>query len=343
MSFGGHGAPAPLSDRPVVRGFLLLIGAGYVASLLLDGVRLAGGFSLFGPTPIGAFAAGSCYTPLVLQGEWERVAASAVLHGGLLHLLFNATALLRLGSLLEASEGSRRTMLVFGLSQAGAAGAKLVADGVFGHQHHAIGASGVVCGVAAALWVRLRGERRTLLEDFRREIGAFLVASMIMGLLPGISLLGHLGGAIGGGLGGALLAAAPLVRLRGAILPRVLDFAGYALVGAFLFGVGTAAVRAPARAEFLRHFEKADGAAAQLEDWFAGAPFDPQDRDGYERVLESLGERAVFRPAAERMRASFQRFVAAGPDDESARREFAAAQEELAGAAARAGFPADAR
>ena len=308
--------PPFFSDRPVTRVFLAIAVAAYLAVLLLDGVAMSGGFGMFGPTGLAAFAAGSYMTVAVHEhGQWERAAASGIIHGGLLHLLLNAACIMRLGGLLETLSGSRRTLLVFGLSQAGAAAAVSLGALVEGVPQNTVGASGIACGIAAALWVQWCGERRTVLDDHRRDMAVFLVLSLLYGLVPGISFLGHLGGIVGGVVAGLLLRRRAGIRVKGDRLATALDLTGWLLAALFIAGTILAAVRAPARLDVLKRWDPVIDAAAQVSEWSAGAPFDPLDREGFERTLAVLGDEDALGAVVAEVKAAFARFLAAGPGD----------------------------
>lgn len=309
-------SPPFFHDRPVTRVFLALAVACYVATLLLDGVAAGGGLGMFGPSSAATYAAGSYFTIAVHEhGQWERAAASGMIHGGLLHILLNLTGIWRLGGLLEMLCGSRRTLLVFGLSQAGAAAAASVGALVTDRPQNTLGASGVCCGIAAALWVQWLGDRRTVLDDYRRDMGAFLVMSLLFGLVPGISFLGHLGGIVGGGVAGLLLKRRAGIRLRGDGWTLALDLAGWLLAALFVAGLAVAAVRAPGRLDLLKRWNPVIVAASQVSDWSAGAPFDPLDREGFERTLAGLESDDALGAVVANVRAAFARFLVAGRDD----------------------------
>lgn len=262
-------------ERPATTGFLALCWAAYAATALAGGMRpLGGGIGgLLAPSHDALQAAGMLDANLVLaHGEWERTAASFVLHGGLLHILFNASALAQLGGLLETLVGSRRAALVILASGFAGSAATLVWSKLTGDAHPVVGASGAGCGVGAALWTHWLGARDGVLAEHRRSLFAWLVVCLLIGLLPGVSLLGHLGGALGGAAVGLILRKRGGVRLRADGITRALDAAAAIAAAAFVAGILLAAVRAPDRYRTLRSVETLRLSLNAVEGWVERAP-----------------------------------------------------------------------
>jgi membrane associated rhomboid family serine protease len=145
-------------------------------------------------------------THVWVDGEWWRVLTTGFLHGSLLHLFLNMTALGSIGDWVEHAWGSRRALLVFLTSSAGGCLASLL----WCESQMVVGASAGVLGMAGALWLA----RRFGPEDLRTKIspvsvlslGILIVLCLGLGLvIPGIAQAGHLGGLITGAAIGALL------------------------------------------------------------------------------------------------------------------------------------------
>lgn len=136
----------------------------------------------------------------VKAGEWYRLATSAFLHDGLIHLAFNMYALAILGLLLEKELGVVRFLLVYALSTLGGALGAIILSPVA----LTVGASGAVYGLLGALVVIQRSRQ----GSFRNSPLMFL---LIINLLftfaiPQISVGGHLGGLImGAAIGGLMM------------------------------------------------------------------------------------------------------------------------------------------
>lgn len=129
---------------------------------------------------------------LVQAGEWWRVVSAAFLHFGPLHLLFNMLALLVFGSQLEQALGRWRFLAVYVLSLLGGA----ITLQLFSSPNAtAAGASTAIYGLLGAFGVLMIYGR----QDLRGLIN-LLVINIVISLLPGISLVGHIGGLVAGAL-----------------------------------------------------------------------------------------------------------------------------------------------
>jgi membrane associated rhomboid family serine protease len=330
---------AAAAALPVTYGYLALCVLAYVGTLLLDGVSSRGGFAALGPTHVALDAAGALDTDLVFgAGQWERCAAAGVLHLGLLHLLFNCGAIRQMGSLLEAVVGARGALFAYGCAQLGTAAAPLVFAAATGETNSSAGASGVACGLGATLWALWRGAPAGPLAHYRREIGAWLVVGLLMGLIPGISFLGHLGGTLGGAAAGTLFRVAAGASPAARRTARAVSRAAVLLSALFLTGIGVAAAKAPGRIAFDRAFPQLREAALTLGGWIfdedvggrAREPLDAETAAAFQRALGGVDAPAALRPAEERLRAAFGRlgppYGAVPQDDrEAAAADYAAA------------------
>jgi membrane associated rhomboid family serine protease len=136
---------------------------------------------------------------LVDEGEWWRLITAAFLHVGLLHLAFNMLALLVWGSELERLLGRARFLALYLVSALGGATAiQLFAD----PQTSVAGASTAIYGLFGALAIVLLKRRENL-----QGLLVLLAINLFVSLLPGVSLLGHLGGLASGALTMGLLTA----------------------------------------------------------------------------------------------------------------------------------------
>jgi membrane associated rhomboid family serine protease len=134
---------------------------------------------------------------LVELGEWWRIFTAAFLHIGPVHLILNMLGLLVFGSELERQLGRWRFLALYLLSVLGGA----VAIQLFGRPGGPVaGASTAIYGLLGALLVLMLVRRQDL-----RGIVTLLALNIALSFLPGISLLGHLGGLVAGALTTALL------------------------------------------------------------------------------------------------------------------------------------------
>ncbi|WP_433266931.1 rhomboid family intramembrane serine protease [Actinosynnema sp. CS-041913] len=164
----------------------------------------------------------------IYLGEWWRLVTSGFLHFGPAHLALNMIALYVLGRDLEPVFGKVRFLAVYLVSLLGGGVAVYLFGGV---NTPVAGASGAVYGLMGAMLVavlRLKLNPGSALG----VIGLNLVLSFT---LPGISLLGHLGGLVVGAAVTAGLVYAPPAR-------RDVWQTG-AVVGAFVLLVVMAFVR----------------------------------------------------------------------------------------------------
>lgn len=185
----------------------LIIGAcvvAYVAALALDPgtmTRARGPFNLFSPSHRALLDLGMTGAIPWAHGAWWTLLTANYLHGGLLHILFNALAIRQLGPAVEEFYGRPRTFLIFTVS--GVVGFALSnALGVL----FTVGASAGVFGFLGAMvhFGRSRGGVYGL--AILRQYWQWALVIFVMGfLLPGVNNAGHAGGFIGGYLAALLL------------------------------------------------------------------------------------------------------------------------------------------
>ena len=138
----------------------------------------------------GVFAALAQVPFLVDLGEVWRLVTAAFLHIGPLHLALNMIALLVFGSELERALGRWRYAGIYVVSLLGGS----AAIQLFGEPGGATaGASTAIYGLMGALAVLIVVRRQDV-----RGILTLLAINVVVSFLPGISLLGHLGGLVGG-------------------------------------------------------------------------------------------------------------------------------------------------
>ena len=166
-----------LDRAPVTIALLIAIALAYLGQQAMPGVLEN---------------AGVLYGPAVAQGQWWRVLSTAFLHGGLIHVGFNAYLLFAIGPELERGIGSHRfAILYFGALF----GASLTVM-LLGWRQPTLGASGAVLGIAAAMAMIMWSRGVNLLQT--PTFGLVLLNLLLPLLVPGISFLGHLGGVVTG-------------------------------------------------------------------------------------------------------------------------------------------------
>lgn len=151
-------------------------------------------------------------THIWVEGEWWRVLSTGFLHGSLLHLVLNMTALGSIGDWVEHAWGPWRTLLLFLASSVGGCLASLL----WCESQMVVGASAGVLGQAAALWLARRFGpeelQAKLVPVSVLSLGILIVLCLGLGLvIPGIAQAGHLGGLVtGAALGWLLLRRRPV-------------------------------------------------------------------------------------------------------------------------------------
>jgi membrane associated rhomboid family serine protease len=154
---------------------------------------------------------------LVQAGETWRVVTAAFLHVGPLHLVLNMLALLVFGSEIERGIGRWRYAALYAISLLGGA----AAIQLFGENRYVAGASGAIYGLLGAITVFLLFRRQDV-----RGILTLLAINIVISFLPGISLLGHLGGLVAGAAAAGVIVAfrrrPPLQAVGLAVLGAVL-------------------------------------------------------------------------------------------------------------------------
>ena len=187
--------------------------AGAMTRSLVGAVLAVGLLTATGSVPFRTFA----LVPALVATEPWRLVSSALLHGGLLHLAFNALLLWQLGQVLEPRVGPRG---LAGLAAAGMAGGglgvvamawltvatplvdvplvgRLLATGPLGAT---VGASGAVFGLMGAV---LGIHRRRGIDPRTTPIGSAVSSLVLINLvltvaIPAISFGGHVGGLVAG-------------------------------------------------------------------------------------------------------------------------------------------------
>lgn len=190
-----------------------------------------------------AVLAAGLVKPAVRAGEWWRLATAPLLHGGLLHLLFNGLALLSLGRTVEALGHRAFASSVF-VASALAGG---LASMVWLPDVTSVGASGGLMGYFGFLAVLGVRRRRSLPREYLASIlfSLGVIAALGIALHDWIDNAAHAGGLVAGlalGVGTVPRGGTPLPLEpgRGAIV------LGHACTGALVaaaLGTGWALLR----------------------------------------------------------------------------------------------------
>jgi rhomboid protease GluP len=188
-----------------VKGLLWVNGIFFLLSLLLNPAETKwtlNPFAALAPDTRSLLMLGATGTwPVLKHGDWFTLVTAGFLHGGLLHLLFNMTALYHVGQLAERVFGPFRMLLIYLVSSV-AGFALSLAGGVT----LTVGASAAICGLIGALlyYAKRRGglHGRIMYKHTQGWVIGLVVIGFIM---PGINNWGHGGGLVAGIVAAALL------------------------------------------------------------------------------------------------------------------------------------------
>jgi membrane associated rhomboid family serine protease len=216
VSAGARATPRARTFRrpstPVVVPLLIAVNVAVFVLTAIDAGSVADNASG------SVFDAAALVPVQVAGGGWWRLVTSGFLHIGPLHLLFNMIALWFIGRDIELVLGRLRFSVLYGVSLVGGSAAVML----FGSPTGPVaGASGAIFGLMGALVVLLRRLQLPMTSALV-IVGLNLVISLTV---PGISLLGHLGGLVVGAVVAAGMVHGP-ARSRPA--------AGLAVAGAVL-------------------------------------------------------------------------------------------------------------
>ncbi|MPZ85895.1 MAG: rhomboid family intramembrane serine protease [Actinophytocola sp.] len=199
------GARATRSRKLIVVPVLIAVN---VAAFVLTAVQAQ---SIVDNNSSAIFQDGTLVPAFVSDGQWWRLITSGFLHfgnyGGYgpVHLLFNMFALWVIGRDLEVALGRGRFLAVYLLALLGGSTAVMLFGGA---DSGVAGASGAVYGLFGGIAVVV----------FKAKLNPTPVLTLIAInvflsiALPGISLLGHIGGLVAGALTTAAMVYAPAAR-----------------------------------------------------------------------------------------------------------------------------------
>lgn len=133
----------------------------------------------------------------IARGEVWRLITPLLLHGGIMHLLFNSLMLYQLGRILEMVRGRWFMLALFLVGGIVGMFAQAYGPDALGGSVRVIGASGGVLALFTYLWLRPMFDPGM---PFRMPptnvaiVFGFVILCMIPGFFPGIANLAHLGG-----------------------------------------------------------------------------------------------------------------------------------------------------
>jgi membrane associated rhomboid family serine protease len=214
-------AGAPLADKPVVVPTLIVI------NLLIYAFTAYQARDIGNVTGAPLFQQWAERPVLVAHGDWWQLITSGFLHVTPVHIVMNMLSLWWIGKDLERILGRIRFTAVYLVSLFGGGVSVLLFSDA---QEQVAGASGAVFGLLGGVLVVV-----LKLKLNPGSVIATIAINLVLSVaIPGISLLGHLGGLVVGALVTAAILYAPQVNRNrwqlGAVLASVLVLAGMVLL-----------------------------------------------------------------------------------------------------------------
>jgi membrane associated rhomboid family serine protease len=173
-----------------------------IATYAIIGVTIVISFVAFQPAGSDVLALLWLDKQALAAGEWWRLVTPVLVHGSLLHLLFNMYFLYLVGPLVEQMYGSARFLLLYGLTAAAGSAASFLLGGTA----PSVGASGAIFGLCGVL-LAVSAIHRPVLDRRGRalmsQIGGLVFLNLLIGfgfdaLGAGIDNAAHVGGLLAG-------------------------------------------------------------------------------------------------------------------------------------------------
>lgn len=135
----------------------------------------------------------------VYYGDFWRPLAAGFAHASLMHIMMNMYSLFVLGKLIEPLFGTKRFVLIYFTALLGGSALSLALSDP---NTAMLGASGAIFGLFGALlgylFSRTGSWQGVWSTPYGRQLLIVLALNVFISLMPGISLLGHLGGFVPG-------------------------------------------------------------------------------------------------------------------------------------------------
>lgn len=139
---------------------------------------------------------------LINRGEIYRLITSTFLHGGIMHILFNMSALNIIGKEVEYIYGSKKYILIYILSALSGS----LFSYLFNPNSVSVGASGAIFGLLGAMLVFGLKEKNKIGKQYVKNILETLAINVIIGItISNIDNYAHLGGLIMGVISALIL------------------------------------------------------------------------------------------------------------------------------------------
>ena len=140
---------------------------------------------------------GAKVNPLINRGEIYRFITAGFLHGGIIHIFFNMSALNIIGKEVESIFGGKKFLQIYILS---ALGGNLFSY-LFSPRNISVGASGAIFGLLGAMLIFGLKERYRIGKSYVKNIIQTIGLNIILGItIPNIDNFAHIGGLVIGSL-----------------------------------------------------------------------------------------------------------------------------------------------
>nr|WP_243190592.1 rhomboid family intramembrane serine protease [Clostridium gallinarum] len=134
---------------------------------------------------------GAKFNQLINYGQFYRLITAAFLHGSLIHIFFNMSALNIIGKEVETVYGGRKMIIIYLLSAIGGN----IFSYIFNSRGISVGASGAIFGLLGAMLVFGIKERHNIGKRYVKNIIQTIGLNVIIGVaIPNIDNFAHLGG-----------------------------------------------------------------------------------------------------------------------------------------------------
>lgn len=136
------------------------------------------------------------------NGEYYRLLTAAFLHGGIIHIFFNMSALNIIGKEVETVYGGKKFLIIYFLSALGGN----IFSYLFKPTSISVGASGAIFGLLGAMLVFGIKERQKIGKEYAKNILETIGLNVLIGLtIPNIDNFAHMGGLVIGFIMGFIL------------------------------------------------------------------------------------------------------------------------------------------
>jgi len=194
-----------LDAHNIIRAIIIINAIFFVISVLLSSSGIstsANPLRFLAPSNNILLVMGATGTiPVERLHRWWTLVSAGYLHGGILHLFFNMTALSQVGPLVLQEFGLYRTVILYTLGGVSGFLVSYLAGIPF-----TIGASASLCALIGALLYYGKSRGGIFGQSLFKQLSGWVIGIGLFGLLvPGINNWGHGGGLAGGIVLGFLL------------------------------------------------------------------------------------------------------------------------------------------